>query len=91
RRAAAEDSDADDSICLAAVDTCTLAEYSNHRACPLPPDDLTVEQLQRIVRYMQDFKDPEHTIRPYREALATKATRQELHFRGANARLHLAS
>ena len=102
RRAAAEDSDANDSTFLAAADTCTLAENPiNHvptaGACPVLPDDLTMEQLQRVIRYMQDFRVPEHAIRPYREALATRAARQELHFRGApadqlrQARLHLAS
>ena len=102
RRAAAEDSDANDSTFLAAADTCTLAENPiNHvptaGACPVLPDDLTMEQLQRVIRNMQDFRVPEHAIRPYREALATRAARQELHFRGApadqlrQARLHLAS
>ena len=102
RRAAAEDSYANDSTFLAAVDTCTLAENPiNHvptaGACPVLPDDLTMEQLQRVIRNMQDFRVPEHAIRPYREALATRAARQELHFRGApadqlrQARLHLAS
>ena len=102
RRAAAEDSDANDSTFLAAADTCTLAENPiNHvptaGACPVLPDDLTMEQLQRVIRNMQDFRVPEHAIRPYREALATRAAPQELHFRGApadqlrQARLHLAS